>query len=553
MDAKDEEIRKYKGMYGSSCKQINYLNAEIGKLQEEVTIFEPNENQYLKDYGKLLEAIDNKIYKVKVLGMQKPHYTLEAKMLWTIRRIISTSVFRMDQIQLGSRIFGPIIKENMDLKQCSLNGTTTVTLARNSMQSRNRLYWTQQRKNLLWMSQVLIVTREITIQLNNLFSKLQIGSMKKVIITYIKYTKMDLNSPHYQLELTCLRDLVGNQSLCPFHFRMNSTNNIYIDKRELYKILPHCNAQVFSESPILKLRDDLSLHLYSKKSIEALLKQSITASNIKAVIYFLTIYHLELLFTKIEPLIFQKIYVLTLYFTLKLHKRGQDFERFSEVIKGKEETIDYLNRDGTTVLTAFDNAWLEQDIVHCAKVLDLIQTGKKIALVSLDSLICEFWFGKIRMHSQMDNSIDRAKQVIADQLIIDYLQIQLGIELEPNKVHAHHTQDIQITRKLYVKEMEELEDLADTMMELITHEYPSNEKIEKVEQDKFKKIIKFWNEIQKCGPEEMYWKNIQLVVARQPDYQSCNEAQGIRGRLFAIPINDVNYKVLMPPKRIDKK
>ncbi|CAL6005192.1 Conserved_hypothetical protein [Hexamita inflata] len=165
---------------------------------------------------------------------------------------------------------------------------------------------------------------------------------------------MDLNSPHYQLELTCLRDLVGNQSLS------YELDQQYIDKRELYKILPHCNAQVFSESPILKLRDDLSLHLYSKKSIEALLKQSITASNIKAVIYFLTIYHLELLFTKIEPLIFQKIYVLTLYFTLKLHKRGQDFERFSEVIKGKEETIDYLNRDGTTVLTAFDNAWLEQ-------------------------------------------------------------------------------------------------------------------------------------------------------------------------------------------------
>ncbi|CAL5989753.1 Hypothetical_protein [Hexamita inflata] len=265
MAAKDEEIRKYKGLYGSSCKQVNYLNAEIGKLQEEVTILEPNENQYLKDYGKLLEAIDDKIYKVKVLGLQKPHYTLEAKMLWTIRRIISPSVFRMDQIQLGApaertiqrwkygfkkemKFIENVMNENYidsgpladlhrqskkipedeiqygsilydaicfitktiqlddgttknvlevidrngnvknmpikyafayiwsnhkrDLKQCSLNGTTTVTLARNSMQSRNRLYQTQQRKNLLWMSQVLIVIREITVQLNNLFSKL---------------------------------------------------------------------------------------------------------------------------------------------------------------------------------------------------------------------------------------------------------------------------------------------------------------------------------------------------------------------------------------------
>ncbi|CAL6043435.1 Conserved_hypothetical protein [Hexamita inflata] len=202
---------------------------------------------------------------------------------------------------------------------------------------------------------------------------------------------------------------------------------------------------------------------------------------------------------------------------------------------------------------SFDNAWLEQDIVHCAKVLDLIKNGEKIALISLDSLVCEFWFGKVRMHSQMDNSIDRAKQVIADQFLIDYLSTSLDIDIEPNKVRDHHTQQIQIHNKISIGEMRELDDLAETMMQLIQHKYPTDKNIDPAEIAKFEKVKKFWNEIQKCVPKELYWKKIDEIVVRQVNYRPCNEAQGISGRLFQKDIKEVDYSGLKPGGKKDKK
>ncbi|CAL6063668.1 Hypothetical_protein [Hexamita inflata] len=71
----------------------------------------------------------------------------------------------------------------------------------------------------------------------------------------------------------------------------------------------------------------------------------------------------------------------------------------------------------------------------------------------------------------MDNSIDRARQVITDLFIIDYLCTELDMELEPNRVRAHQTQEILIRDILLVSEMKALDDLAETMMELITHVY----------------------------------------------------------------------------------
>ncbi|CAL6115013.1 Hypothetical_protein [Hexamita inflata] len=153
----------------------------------------------------------------------------------------------------------------------------------------------------------------------------------------------------------------------------------------------------------------------------------------------------------------------------------------------------------------------------------------------------------------MNNTVDRAEQVITDQLIIDYIQTELDIELEPNRVRAHHTQEIQITRQLYISEIKELEDLAETMMQLIQHEYPNNEQVGQVELDKFSQVEKFWNVVQKCHPEEMYWKNIDQIVARQVDYRSCSEGQGIAGRLFGKPIIEVEYKAFVLVKKKEKK
>ncbi|CAL6035059.1 Hypothetical_protein [Hexamita inflata] len=104
----------------------------------------------------------------------------------------------------------------------------------------------------------------------------------------------------------------------------------------------------------------------------------------------------------------------------------------------------------------------------------------------------------------MDNSVDRARQVITDYFIIDYLCTELDTELEPNRVRAHQTQEIQIRDKLLVSEMKALDDLAETMMELITHVYSSNENVDEEELEKFAKVKKFWVDIQRQYRENEY-------------------------------------------------
>ncbi|CAL5990521.1 Hypothetical_protein [Hexamita inflata] len=151
----------------------------------------------------------------------------------------------------------------------------------------------------------------------------------------------------------------------------------------------------------------------------------------------------------------------------------------------------------------------------------------------------------------MDNSVDRARQVITDQFIIDYLCTELDMELEPNRVRAHQTQEIQIRDKLLVSEMKALDDLAETMMELITHVYSSNENVDQVELDKFAKVKKFWVDIQRCLLRETYWRNIDIMAARQSDYHTCNEAQGIQGRLFQKSDLEIEYKLLNFVKKKD--
>ncbi|CAL5981775.1 Hypothetical_protein [Hexamita inflata] len=37
LKAKDAEIQKYQGLYGSACKQIRYLDSEIERLKTELT------------------------------------------------------------------------------------------------------------------------------------------------------------------------------------------------------------------------------------------------------------------------------------------------------------------------------------------------------------------------------------------------------------------------------------------------------------------------------------------------------------------------------------
>ncbi|CAL5997043.1 Conserved_hypothetical protein [Hexamita inflata] len=259
LQKKDDEIDKYIGLYGSAIKKINYLEMQIEKLEHDISLIETKEVQRHKDRSLLLQAVDDKIFQQTVLEKKNIGYSRKAQMLWTIRRILSPSLFRFDQLQLGA-------------------------------------------------------------------------PSERAVQTWKQNFKEEMG------------------------FVDNLINKTYSDD-------------------------------------------------------------------------------------------------------------------------------VEQDIVHCAKVLDLIKKGDRISLYSTDSLVDEHWFGKIRMHSQMNNTVDRAEQVITDQLIIDYIQTELDIELEPNRVRAHHTQEIQITRQLYISEIKELEDLAETMMQLIQHEYPNNEQVGQVELD----------------------------------------------------------------------
>ena len=80
--------------------------------------------------------------------------------------------------------------------------------------------------------------------------------------------------------------------------------------------------------------------------------------------------------------------------------------------------------------------------------------------------------------------------------------------------------------------MREIDEITNIMMELTTHEYPSDADIEPAILDKFEKVNKFWGEVTKYNPEEMYWKNIDTIVSREHDYRKNDEALGRLGRII---------------------
>ncbi|CAL6083747.1 Hypothetical_protein [Hexamita inflata] len=58
-------------------------------------------------------------------------------------------------------------------------------------------------------------------------------------------------------------------------------------------------------------------------------------------------------------------------------------------------------------------------------------------------------------------------------------------------------------------------------------------------------------DIQRCLPRETYWRNIDIIAAKQSDYHTCNEAQGIQGRLFQKSDTEIEYKLLNFVKKKD--
>ncbi|CAL5974544.1 Hypothetical_protein [Hexamita inflata] len=75
---------------------------KIEKLQHDIDLIETKEIQRDKDRSLLLQAVDDKIYQQTVLEKKSISYSRKAQMLLTIRRILSPSLFRFDQLQLGA-------------------------------------------------------------------------------------------------------------------------------------------------------------------------------------------------------------------------------------------------------------------------------------------------------------------------------------------------------------------------------------------------------------------------------------------------------------------
>ncbi|CAL5987972.1 Conserved_hypothetical protein [Hexamita inflata] len=67
-----------------------------------MAIVETKDESTQRDHSLMLQAVDDKLFKMTTLNQKTPHYSMQAKMLWTIRRIISPSIFRLDQKQLSA-------------------------------------------------------------------------------------------------------------------------------------------------------------------------------------------------------------------------------------------------------------------------------------------------------------------------------------------------------------------------------------------------------------------------------------------------------------------
>ncbi|CAL6115011.1 Conserved_hypothetical protein [Hexamita inflata] len=388
LQKKDDEIDKYIGLYGSAIKKINYLEMQIEKLEHDISLIETKEVQRHKDRSLLLQAVDDKIFQQTVLEKKNIGYSRKAQMLWTIRRILSPSLFRFDQLQLGApseravQTWKQNFKEEMGFVDNLINKTySDVGPLADLYRKQRKIPEDEVQYGSILYDAICFITKTIVMEDGYKKNVIEVidknGERQDLPIKYafayiwsnhkreygsqVMFVEWhhDGHSRKKQQEIAqmIVKDLAkkkmvvdtigfdcdpGNSEIILKSFKKitdwyheEGRHNVfeiykdgsqfpalpagahllkrprgklvglplsvsyqldqqYIDKRELYKILPHCSATVFSEAPILRLRDDLCLHLFSQETIKALFRQPRTATNIKTIIFFLMNYHLEL-------------------------------------------------------------------------------------------------------------------------------------------------------------------------------------------------------------------------------------------------------------------
>ncbi|CAL6050095.1 Hypothetical_protein [Hexamita inflata] len=107
-----DAIRKF----AVATNEIKFLKSENQKLREEILSVESRKEKEEYDRGILLNSIDEKIFKITELNQTNPHHSQEAKMLRTIRRILSPSIFRLDQKLLNAPVESTIRLWKLEFK-----------------------------------------------------------------------------------------------------------------------------------------------------------------------------------------------------------------------------------------------------------------------------------------------------------------------------------------------------------------------------------------------------------------------------------------------------
>lgn len=96
----------------------------------------------------------------------------------------------------------------------------------------------------------------------------------------------------------------------------------------------------------------------------------------------------------------------------------------------------------------------------------MLSKFKFVRWYALSSWPCEISFSLLRTLSRFDNSLDRAKQVLTDQKLLEHLDWELNEEHQGDRLVQHHTQTLFINETLSKEEDGQLWNLSEDVFNL---------------------------------------------------------------------------------------
>ncbi|CAL5996959.1 Conserved_hypothetical protein [Hexamita inflata] len=182
----------------------------------------------------------------------------------------------------------------------------------------------------------------------------------------------------------------------------------------------------------------------------------------------------------------QKVFILTLYVIVEVHRRSKLFKSYS--VDGVK--IDDKRSENTNVMCCFNSLFLGHYLVYLAQVISMFTQDHQFKLAAYTSIYCENFFSRIRGLCKNNHNVQNFERVFRAELLEEQLGQETGCYVErKSRLGSKTTNRVHIKKLLEEDEVKQLDKLSELIIEIVY-----NDEIPELDQ-KFSQIQDFWDSV----------------------------------------------------------